>query len=60
MAGLNVLLGMDLLQGENVELDVFSSCDLYGSKFAKDSDDIGKLYEQAKALPNVNYRQSSQ
>ena len=45
--GLNILLGaMDLLKDENIELDVYSSCDLYGSKFAKDNDDDWQaLYE---------------
>lgn len=55
--GLNILLGaMDLLKDENIELDVYSSCDLYGSEFAKNNDQTWKkLYEQAKSLPNVNY-----
>lgn len=55
--GLNILLGaMDLLKDENIELDVYSSCDLYGSEFAKNNDETWKkLYEQAKSLPNVNY-----
>ena len=55
--GLNVLLGaMDLLKDENIELDVYSSCDLYGSEFAKNNDETWKkLYEQARSLPNVNY-----
>ncbi len=47
---------MDLLKDENIELDVYSSCDLYGSEFAKNNDETWKkLYEQAKSLPNVNY-----
>ena len=34
--GLNVLLGaMQQLQNENVELDVFSSCKIYGDEFDK-------------------------
>ena len=55
--GLNILLGaMDLLKDENIELDVYSSCDLFGSEFAKNNDETWKkLYEQAKSLPNVNY-----
>ncbi len=55
--GLNVLLGaMDLLKDENIELDVYSSCNLYGSEFAKNNDETWKkLYEQARSLPNVNY-----
>ena len=55
--GLNILLGaMELLKNDNVELDVYSSCDLYGSEFAKNNDDAWKeLYNQARSLPNVNY-----
>ena len=55
--GLNVLLGaMDLLKNENIILDVYSSCDLYGSNFAKrNKKDWEILFDQARALPNVNY-----
>ena len=55
--GLNVLLAaMQLLEKENVELDVYSSCEIYGSEFQRDNDDnYQDLYEQAKHLPNVNY-----
>ena len=32
--GLNVLLGaMQYLEGENIELDVYSSCEIYGDEF---------------------------
>ena len=55
--GLNVLLGaMQYLEGENIELDVYSSCEVYGDEFKKDNDhNYQELYDQAKELPNVNY-----
>ena len=55
--GLNVLLAtMQLLENENIELDVYSSCEIYGKKFKKDNDDkYQDLYDQAKTLKNVNY-----
>ena len=55
--GLNVLLGaMQLVKSKDVELDVYSSTQIYGDAFKKSNDDYYKgLYEQAKALPNVNY-----
>jgi len=55
--GLNVLLAtMQLLEKENVELDVYSSCEIYGKDFKKDNDDkYQDLYDQAKTLKNVNY-----
>jgi len=55
--GLNVLLGaMQLVKNPNVTLDVYSSCDVYGSEFSKNNDDnFTTLYELAKKLPNVNY-----
>ena len=55
--GLNVLLAaMQLLEKENVELDVYSSCEIYGTQFQRDNDDSYQdLYDQAKQLPNVNY-----
>ena len=55
--GLNVLLAtMQLLEKENVELDVYSSCEIYGKEFKKDNDDkYQDLYDQAKTLKNVNY-----
>ena len=35
--GLNVLLGaMQYLEDENIELDVYSSCEVYGDEFKKD------------------------
>jgi len=55
--GLNVLLGaMQLLTKHNVQLDVYSNCEVYGEQFAKENDHNYKgLYDQAKKLSNVNY-----
>ena len=55
--GLNVLLGaMQYLEGKNVELDVYSSCEIYGDQFKKDNDhNYQELYDQARELQNVNY-----
>ena len=55
--GLNVLLGaMSLLKDCNVEVDVFSSCKIYGEDFANQNESAYEpLYEQARKLENVNY-----
>ena len=55
--GLNVLLlAMQMVQNKNVTLDVYSSCDVYGSDFSKGHTPAFQgLYDQAKKLPNVNY-----
>ena len=55
--GLNVMLAaMQYLKRDDVTLDVYSSCKVYGSQFEKENDDQWKgLYEQAEQLPNVNY-----
>ena len=55
--GLNVLLlAMQHLQDENIVLDVYSNCEVYGEKFAEDNNaDWEELFDQARALPNVNY-----
>mgnify|MGYP001230264530 FL=1 len=55
--GLNVLLGaMQLIKSKDVELDVYSSTQIYGDQFKDANDSQYKdLYEQAKSLPNVNY-----
>ena len=55
--GLNVLLlAMQMVKNENVTLDVYSSCNVYGSEFASGHEEAFKpLYEQCKTLPNVNY-----
>ena len=55
--GLNVLLlAMQMLKSTHVTLDVYSSCNVYGSEFAKDHEEaFSPIYEQAKSLSNVNY-----
>ena len=56
--GLDVLLAaMEAIQkNEHVELDVYSSCEVYGKSFAEANDKhYQALYDQAKQLPNVNY-----
>ena len=55
--GLNVLLGaMQLIKNPLIELDVYSSTQIYGDGF-KDQNDktYADLYDQAKQLSNVNY-----
>ena len=55
--GLSVLLGaMQLVKNPLINLDVYSSCEVYGKDFAKDNEkSYEALYEQARQLPNVNY-----
>ncbi len=55
--GLNVLLGaMQKVKSKDVELDVYSSTQIYGDAFKDANDSQYKdLYDQAKKLPNVNY-----
>ena len=55
--GLNVLLGaMQQIQDVNVEVDIYSSCRIYGEEFGKlHEEKYEALYEQARKLPNVNY-----
>ena len=55
--GLSVLLGaMQLIKNPLIELDVYSSTQIYGDAFKDKNDDVYKpLYDQAKKLPNVNY-----
>ena len=55
--GLNVILAaMQYIKNPKIELDVYSSTEVYGQGF-KDANDKQweGLYEQAKKLPNVNY-----
>ena len=55
--GLNVILAaMQLVKNPLITLDVYSSTEVYGDAFKQTNDSayVG-LYEQAKALPNVNY-----
>jgi glycosyltransferase involved in cell wall biosynthesis len=55
--GLNVMLAaMQMVKNPNIELDVYSSCEVYGEKFKENNDKhYLDLYEQARKLPNVNY-----
>jgi glycosyltransferase involved in cell wall biosynthesis len=55
--GLNVMLAaMQYIKNPNIELDVYSSTEVYGKSFYDQSDHLYQgLYDQAKALPNVNY-----
>ena len=55
--GLNVILAaMQFVKSKNIELDVYSSCEVYGQSFKEANDKQWEgLYEQAKKLPNVNY-----
>jgi len=55
--GLNVLLAaMQLVENPLIQLDVYSSTQVYGDQFESANDDKYKdLYEQAKTLSNVNY-----
>jgi glycosyltransferase involved in cell wall biosynthesis len=48
---------MQLIKNPLIELDVYSSTQIYGDAFKEKNDDIYKpLYDQAKQLPNVNYK----
>ena len=55
--GLDVLLdAMEQVKSNKVELDVYSSTQIYGDKFKEVSDkDYVALYDKAKSLNNVNY-----
>jgi glycosyltransferase involved in cell wall biosynthesis len=55
--GLNVILAtMQYIKNPNVELDVYSSTEVYGKAFKEANDkSYEELYEQARQLPNVNY-----
>jgi hypothetical protein len=54
--GLNVLLGaMQLIKNPLIELDVYSSTNIWNA-FKEHNDSMYQgLYDQAKQLPNVNY-----
>jgi glycosyltransferase involved in cell wall biosynthesis len=57
--GLEVLLNAwELMNLENCELHVFSSCKIYGKDFAKNDVQYLDLYEKCNQLPNVFYRGS--
>jgi len=55
--GLSVLLGaMQLVKNTNIQLDVYSSCEVYGQTFKEQNDkNYEALYDQARKLPNVSY-----
>jgi len=55
--GLDVLLGaMQLVTHPLVQLDVYSSTQVYGDAFKQANESqYEELYEQARQLPNVNY-----
>ena len=55
--GLNVILAaMQFIKNSNIELDVYSSTEVYGQAFKEANDkQWQELYDQAKTLPNVNY-----
>jgi len=55
--GLSILLGaMQLIKNPLIQLDVYSSTEVYGKDFYDQNDKHYKpLYDQAAQLPNVNY-----
>jgi UDP-glucose:(glucosyl)LPS alpha-1,2-glucosyltransferase len=55
--GLNVMLAaMQMIKNPKVQLDVYSSCEVYGKSFKESNDkQYEGLYDQARQLPNVNY-----
>jgi glycosyltransferase involved in cell wall biosynthesis len=55
--GLNIILAaMQYIKNPNIELDVYSSTEVYGQAFKEANDKLyQELYDQAKQLPNVNY-----
>jgi glycosyltransferase involved in cell wall biosynthesis len=56
--GLDVLLdAMEQVKSDKVELDVYSSTQIYGDQFKEQADDQYKpLYDKARNLKNVNYK----
>ena len=56
--GLSVLLkAMEILNDDEIQLDVFSSTQIYGDNFKAQTDhEYQHLYEKAKSLKNVNYK----
>ena len=56
--GLDVLLSaMELVKSDKIELDVYSSTQIYGDQFKEQADDQYKpLYDKARNLKNVNYK----
>jgi glycosyltransferase involved in cell wall biosynthesis/GT2 family glycosyltransferase len=57
--GLDVLLrAWEILQPENCELHVFSSCKIYGETFGENDNQYQALYDKCHELPGVVYRGS--
>lgn len=57
--GLDVLLkAWEILNPQNCELHIFSSCKIYGKDFASEDTKYEFLYDWCKRLPNVVYRGS--
>jgi glycosyltransferase involved in cell wall biosynthesis len=56
--GLDVLLSaMEQIKTDKVELDIYSSTQIYGDAFKKISDNqFTALYDKAKTIKNVNYK----
>ena len=56
--GLDVLLdAMEQVKSNNIELDVYSSTQIYGDQFKEMNDkQFINLYEKAKKIKNVNYK----
>jgi len=56
--GLDVLLGaMERIKTDKVELDVYSSTEIYGDHFKNNNDkQFIELYDKAKSIKNVNYK----
>jgi glycosyltransferase involved in cell wall biosynthesis len=56
--GLDVLLSaMEQIKTDKVELDIYSSTQIYGDDFKKISDNqFTALYDKAKTIKNVNYK----
>jgi len=56
--GLDVLLSaMEQIKTDKVELDIYSSTQIYGDHFKKVSDNqFTALYDKAKTIKNVNYK----
>ena len=56
--GLDVLLSaMEQIKTDKVELDIYSSTQIYGDHFKKISDNqFTALYDKAKTIKNVNYK----
>jgi glycosyltransferase involved in cell wall biosynthesis len=57
--GLDVLLkAWEMLNPDNCELHIFSSCKIYGPEFGENDVNYQSLYERCETLPGVVYRGS--